>query len=130
MAAPKGLEAVEAVLFASGKAMEEGHIKELTGLKPKETRAALEALREAYAHRETALFVWNEGTRWKINVKEAHVELVRTLAAETELARAVLETLAVIAYRTPVLQSEIIQTRGEGAYAHINELVEKGFVTK
>ena len=130
MAEVKGLQEVEAVLFASGRAMEEAHIKDLTGLKPKETHTALEALKEAYASRDTALFVWNEGTRWKINVKEKHVNLVKTLAAETELSRPVLETLAIIAFRSPVLQSEIIQTRGEGAYTHINELVEKGFITK
>ncbi|MBD3209448.1 SMC-Scp complex subunit ScpB [Candidatus Woesearchaeota archaeon] len=130
MAETKGVKDVEAVLFASGKAMEEDHIKELTQLKPKETKTALEALKKKYQETDGALFIWNEGTKWKINVKEAFIPLVKTLAAETELARAVLETLAMIAYRSPVLQSEIINTRGEGAYAHINELVEKGFVTK
>ena len=130
MSVVKGIEAVEAVLFASGKAMEEDHIKELTGLKPKETKHALEALQQSYHDRDTALFIWNEGTKWKINVKEEYVEIVKTLAAETELARAVLETLAVIAYRSPVLQSDVITARGSGAYDHISELVEKGFITK
>lgn len=130
MSEVKGLKEAEAVLFASGKAMEEDHIKELTNLKPKETRKALEALKQAYKERNTALFVWNEGTKWKINVKEDYIEIVKTLAAETELARAVLETLAVIAYRSPVLQSDVITARGSGAYDHISELVDKGFITK
>lgn len=130
MGTVKGMGAVEAVLFASGKAMEEEHIKEIIGLKPKETRTALEALQKSYDTREGALFIWNEGTKWKINVKEEHAVLIRTLAAETELPRAVLETLAIIAYRTPVLQSEIVDARGDGAYTHITELEEKGFITK
>ncbi len=121
---------VEAVLFASGKALEETHIKELTELKPKETREALETLQKAYAERESALFIWNEGEKWKINVKEDYVSLVKTLAAETELERAVLETLAIIAYRSPVLQTDVIKARGTGAYEYIGELVDKGFVTK
>jgi len=121
---------VEAVLFASGKAMDEGHIKELTELKPKETRKALETLQQQYAERESALFIWNEGEKWKINVKEDYIGLVKTLAAETELDRAVLETLAIIAYRSPILQSDVIRVRGSGAYEYIGELVDKGFVTK
>ncbi|MBN1275408.1 SMC-Scp complex subunit ScpB [Candidatus Woesearchaeota archaeon] len=125
-----GIEEVEAVLFASGKAMEEDHIKELTRLKPQETKQALEALKESYAGKDSALFIWNEGTKWKINVKEKYVGLVKTLAAETELSMPVLETLAVIAYRTPILQSEVIKTRGEGAYEHVAELADKGFITK
>jgi segregation and condensation protein B len=121
---------VEAVLFASGKAMSEEHIKELTELKPKETRQALEALQKAYDERAGAVFIWNEGDKWKINVKEEYIMLVKTLAAETELERAVLETLAIIAYRSPILQSDVIRVRGGGAYEYISELVDKGFVTK
>lgn len=121
---------VEAVLFASGKALDETHIKELTELKPKETRTALENLQKLYAERNSALFIWNEGEKWKINVKEDYISLVKTLAAETELERAVLETLAIIAYRSPVLQTDVIKARGSGAYEYIGELVEKGFITK
>lgn len=121
---------VEAVLFASGKAMDEAHIKELTDLKPKETRTALETLQKMYADRDGALFIWNESDKWKINVKEDYISLVKTLAAETELERSVLETLAIIAYRSPVLQTDVIKARGTGAYEYISELVEKGFVTK
>lgn len=121
---------VEAILFASGKAMEEDHIKELASLKPKQAKDALMALKADYEKHEGALFIFNDGTRWKINVKEDYIALVKSLVAETELDKPVLETLAMIAYKTPVLQADIIKTRGDGAYAHITELVERGFVTK
>lgn len=121
---------VEAVLFASGRAMEEDYIKELTGLKPKEVSKALQTLQEDYEKHKGALFIWNEGTRWKINVREDYSELIKNLASETELARPVMATLALIAYRSPILQSEVIKSRGEGAYAHIAELVDKEFVSK
>ena len=50
--------------------------------------------------------------------------------AETELPKAVLETVAVIAWKAPVLQSEIIKIRNNKAYDHIKELVESGFIAK
>ena len=130
MSAQEDQEAVEAILFASGRALEETHLQQLAKLTPRRVRTALQNLQQAYAERKTALFIWNEGTRWKLNVKEAYVPLVKNLTAETELSKPVLETLAVIAFRSPVLQTEIIKTRGDGAYAHINELVERGFITK
>ena len=130
MAEVKGVKEAEAVLFASGKAMEEDHIKDLADLKPAETKKALEGLKEKYDQADSALFIWNEGTRWKINVREQYVELVKSLVAETDLPKAILETLAIIAYRSPILQTEVIKTRGEGAYEHVKELVERGFITK
>ena len=48
-----------------------------------------------------------------------------TMAAlETETIR----TVAVIAYRGPILQSEVVRLRGQRAYSHIRELIERGFV--
>lgn len=121
---------VEAILFASGKAMEEQEIGRLASLKPKELKDALKALQSDYEGRPGALFVLNEGTKWKLNIKEDYIPLVKSIVAETELDRQTLETLALIAYRNPVLQSEIVNARGERAYEHIGELVERGFITK
>ncbi len=126
----EAVKKVEALLFASGKAMEEEHIKELAELKPKETKDALVALKEKYDAAQGALFIFNDGSRWKINVREDYITIVKSLVAETELDRPVLQTLAMIAFKTPVLQSDIVKARGDGAYAHIAELVERGFVTK
>ena len=39
------------------------------------------------------------------------------------------KTLALIAYKNPVLQSEIIKMRGNGAYDHIKALKEQEFIT-
>jgi hypothetical protein len=46
------------------------------------------------------------------------------------MPKAIMETLALIAYKSPVMQSEIIDMRGAGAYDHIGLLEEKGFISK
>jgi hypothetical protein len=54
---------------------------------------------------------------------------VKNIVADTELSRACMETLAVIAYKYPkVLQSEVIDIRGGGAYEHMAELEKLGFI--
>ena len=41
-----------------------------------------------------------------------------------------METLAVVAWKYPIVQSEIIKLRGSSAYEHMRELVEQGFIAK
>jgi len=122
---------VEALLFSSGKAMEEEQLAVITGEKKKAVKAALKALAKEYESRDTALKLFNEGATWKLLVHDEYIPLVRRIVADTELSKATMETLAVIAYHQPnVLQSKVVELRGGNAYEHIKELEELGFITK
>ena len=122
---------IEALLFSSGKAIEEAQLSSLTGADVKDVQAALQSLADAYASRGTALKLYSEGSAWKLLVKDEHVALVRRIVADTELSRACLETLAVIAYLQPdALQSKVVDMRGGNSYDHIAELERFGFVNK
>ena len=122
---------VEALLFASGKKLEVGFIEELISSKNKEfVRGALRELKREYDERDSPLMILEEGSSWKISVREKYLPLVRKIVADTELSKTVMETLAIIAWKSPVLQSEIIHIRTNKAYDHINELLESGFITK
>lgn len=122
---------LEALLFSSGKAMEEEKLLALTGSDTRKLRAALKALQREYDDRGSALKLYNEGTQWKMLVRDEHIDLVRRIVADTELTKATLETLAIIAYHQPkVLQSKVVELRGGNAYEQITELQELGFITK
>lgn len=124
------LHEVEALLFASGKALSVDYLSELTGASKKDVIKALNDLRDYYDERKGALFIWNDGSLWKMNVREKYSSLVSKIVADTELPRPVLETLALIAYKAPVLQSEIIDSRGTSAYEHISDLLKRGFIVR
>jgi len=122
---------LEALLFSSGKAMEEEQLGTIVGKAARVVKAALQELQKDYEGRDTALRLFNEATLWKLLVKDEHLSLVRRIVADTELTRATLETLAIIAYNQPnVLQSKVVELRGGNAYEHIKELLELGFITK
>lgn len=121
---------VEAILFAVGKYIDDEMISQLCELDKKSVKKALEELKKDYDFRNTALMIVQEGNSWKVNVREKYLSLVRKIVADTELSRSVMETLAVIAWKTPMYQSEAINIRGNKAYDHIAELEEAGFVTK
>jgi len=121
---------VEALLFSSGRALSQDALASILDTDPKEIRKALKVLKEEYDARDTALKIFQEGEEWKMLVRDAHIPVVQRVVADTEFGRPTLETLAVIAYKNPILQSEVIEKRGSHAYEHIKELEKAGFVTK
>jgi segregation and condensation protein B len=122
---------VEALLYAAGKTLSEEAIITLSKLEPRTVKRALHELQEEYASRDSALSIYNDPTGWKMMVRELYVPTVKNIVADTELSRACMETLAIIAYKYPkVLQSEVIDIRGSGAYEHMAELERLGFILR
>jgi len=121
---------VEALLFACGKYIDEEIISELCGVDKRKLKKILEELRKDYESKNNALMIFNEGNSWKINVREKYLSTVRKIVADTELPRSVMETLAVIAWKTPIYQSEVVRIRGNKCYDHIEVLEEAGFISK
>lgn len=121
----------EALLFSTGKTLSEDQLVTLIGVSNQAIRSALKRLSKSYETRDTALRLLEDHKNWKLVVKEEYLSLVRRVVADTELGKATLETLAVIAYHQPdALQSEVVEVRGSSVYDHIKELVEMGFLTK
>ncbi|MBW2990279.1 SMC-Scp complex subunit ScpB [Candidatus Woesearchaeota archaeon] len=121
---------IESLLFSSGKVMTEQELAELTNNSIESVKKALESLKQEYDERDTSLMLVQSDDKWKLNVREKYMNLVTKIVADTELPFPVLETLAVIAYKAPVLQAEVIKIRGTNAYEHVGELVKEEFVEK
>jgi segregation and condensation protein B len=121
---------IEAVLFAIGDKIEAEEVSRLTKLDINIVNSELHKLKEDYAQSGSTFILLNEGTKWKLTVREDYMPIVQKIVPKTELPRPVLETLAVIAWKSPVLQSDIISIRSSKAYDHISELESVGFITK
>jgi segregation and condensation protein B len=121
---------IEALLFSSGKKVGERFLADLTSSSEQEVKDALADLAKDYEQKDSALMIFQEGSEWKISVKEKYVSLVRKIVADTELPKSVLETLAVIAWKSPILQSEVIKIRSNKGYEHVSQLLDLGFITK
>src|SRR3989304_858366 len=122
---------IEALLFASGRFMDADTLLQLTGVSNKLVLVNnVKKLKEEYEKRSSPLMVVEEKDGWKLTVREAYLPLVRKIVSETQLPKTLLETLAVIAWKSPALQSEIIDIRHNKAYEHIEELEELEFIKK
>ncbi len=122
---------IESLLFSSGKVMSVEDLADLTQKTKKDVSKALEDLKKDYEERDTSLIVIKQGNGWKLNVKEKYINLVTKIVADTELPFPILETLAIIVYKSPAaMQSEIVKIRGTNAYEHISELIERDFIER
>tara|TARA_Y100000310_G_C20619626_1_gene782552 strand:+ start:698 stop:1246 length:549 start_codon:yes stop_codon:yes gene_type:complete len=121
---------VEAIMFALGKRTGVEEVATLLNMHPAKVTSLLKELQTKYTSDDSALELVHQDGLWKFTVKEQYLDLVKGIVTKTELDRPTLETLAVIAFEYPVLQSVIIQTRGSGAYEHIKTLSELGYVVK
>lgn len=121
---------VEAVLFAVGKEITLERIASLCALEIAQVEPLLVELAQEYQNRDHSLQLVKKEHGWKLTVRDQFVPLVSSLVSSTELERPLMETLAVIAWRYPILQSDVVKLRGGSAYDHMKALEEQGFVMK
>lgn len=119
---------LEALLFAYGKFVTEEELNMVLNFK--NLKQLLKELKSKYDSEETSLNLIQNENSWKFTVKDNYLDLVKGIVTKTELDRSTMETLAVIAFKYPVLQSEVIKTRSGSAYEHIKNLMEHGYVLK
>ncbi len=121
---------VEALLFSAGRKLSVEELSHLIRSNPEEVKSALAELKMEYDEKNSSLMLANEGDFWKLTVREPFLPLVRKIVTETELSKTILETLAVIAFKYPIKQSDLIKIRTNKAYDHLKELEEMGYITR
>lgn len=121
---------LEALLFSSGRKMDLGELSRLTHAKPEEIQASLAEIKKEYDNKNSSVMIVNEGDSWKLTVREQFLPLVQKIITETELSKTVTETLAVIAFKYPIKQSDLIKIRTNKAYDHLKELEQMGYITR
>lgn len=119
---------IETVLFVTAKAIQIEEISEILKENPVEVESAMLDLIMDYSSRDSALEVDDEDG-YIIQVRQEYMDIVEKLVP-VELKPATLRTLSVIAIKEPIRQSKLIELRGQSAYDHIQELLEKGLIVR
>ena len=124
---------VEAVLLAAGRPLAADELvavfDERDGANAEEVGAAIDALRGEYEARGIELIEVASGFR--IQIKASVVEPISRLWVErpAKYSRALLETLALVAYRQPITRGEIEQIRGVAVNPNIvKTLLERRWI--
>jgi segregation and condensation protein B len=124
---------IEAALLAAGRPLASDELvtlfDERDGSNADEVRAAIEVLRTEYETRGLELVEVASG--YRIQIRAAVAQPVSRLWQErpTKYSRALLETLALVAYRQPITRGEIEQIRGVAVNPNIiKTLLERSWI--
>lgn len=120
---------IEAILYLKGRPLPIARIAEYAGCDRDSAEEGLIELMNDYAHREGALEIVETPDGYCLQLKAGFKHLVDTLIP-LDLGVGALRTLAAIALRGPLSQTDLVELRGSGAYQHVQELVKLGFVRK
>lgn len=117
---------IEAILFASGKAVAYSDICDKLSLTTRELKKALDELREKYGEEGgIQLLEFNKKAQLASNPHyKEQVESVLNPIREKELTRTILECAAIIAYKQPITRTEIEILRGCNSDYAVNALLE------
>jgi segregation and condensation protein B len=126
---PRLASKIEAILYLKAQPLTVAEIAELAECDRETAADSLMELMTDYAHRDSALEVAETPNGYTLQLREPFHHLVQTLVP-ADLGLGALRTLAAIALRGPISQTELVELRGSGAYQHVPELVELGFVRK
>ena len=120
---------VEAVLYLKGRPISKKNLTEITNTDINSINKALKELKEKYSNTKSAIELNEVNNCFCLELKSTLNEFVEDLLP-SELRTSELRTLATIAIKKKILQSDLIVLRGSGAYDHIKELTNKNFIIK
>ena len=121
---------IEAILFVSGKPVEESFIREKLEITGKQYSEALDELNKQYSG-DSGIHIlrFNKKIQFASNPDYAkQVEAVLNPIKEKELTNAMLETLAIIAYKQPITRIEIEEIRSVDCTYAVQNLMRLGMI--
>lgn len=120
---------IEAILYLKAQPLKIAQIAEFAKCDKDSAEEGLIALMGEYAHREGALEIAETEEGYALQLREVYKPLVDTIVP-LDIGLGALRTLAAIALRGPIAQSELVDLRGSGVYQHVPDLVSQGFIKK
>ena len=126
------VQVLEALLFSIDMPLSLGKLAETLGLdSTKPVKAAIEELNQAYEQRHAAVRIEERAGGYQLLTLAQYGEYVQRLVRkkdEGRLTPAALETLAIIAYKQPILRVDVEAIRGVACGEVIRTLMEHNLV--
>jgi len=119
---------IEALLFCMQEGIDTKTMSKLCGMgSTGHVKNVILSLQEDYSKRNSGLQILEKNGLWFLTIVDTHLDVVRK-AAKPEMDKSVLQTLAYIAHKKNIRQSDVIRVRSNKAYEHIKNLEDSGLI--
>lgn len=121
---------IEALIFTSGEPIGVGRIRSVTGLDDKEIRDLLEGISMKFELEDSGIRLFQVAGKYQFRTPTEFAPYIQQLKASRprRLSQQALETLAIVAYRQPIVKSDVEKIRGVDATPTLKTLLDRGFV--
>lgn len=118
-------------MFFSGEPLTPSAIKGITEMDEPEIRRLMDGLTADYRTRESGILIAEIANGYQMVTDPRHspwIKKMKSSQVSGRLSLAALETLAIIAYRQPIIKAEIEQVRGVNADGVIKTLLDRRLI--
>ncbi len=122
---------VEALLFASGDAIELDKLAEIIEVDPLKLNTIIIDLMDKYNYEKRGIRIIKVGKKYQLCTRSEYYEYVQKIVPPQKkhpLSKASIEVLSIVAYKQPVTRSQISHIRGVDSDNSVNRLIEIGLV--
>ena len=122
---------IESLLFVAEEPLTLDRFKQiLTQAETKQIRNALDEISTEYKERNGGFYLHEVAGGYQVRTRPEYTPWIKRLIQPKpfRLSKAALETLAIVAYKQPVIRSDVEQVRGVDCGGVLRVLLERGFI--
>lgn len=122
---------IEAILFVAGEGVQYYDIAEKLEISEKEVKQAVEDLKERYESQKSGIKVITYNNKVQLSTNQDYINEVTVVLnpiKEKQLTKAVLEVLAIIAYKQPVTRLDVENVRGVNCDYAVTTLLDNNII--
>ena len=119
---------IEAALFMTNDIISAYRLSRMFKVSPNIIQMTIDKLKQEYEDANHGIYIFSTSEGYQMKVKPEYTQKVRTLTPYKDLSRGLLKVLALIAYKQPITQSQIVKVIGNRAYAYAKKLQQMGLI--
>lgn len=118
---------VESALFMANEPLSMKELAQIVGNEDA-VKSVIEELKKEFVKEERGIILIESKEGYQLRVKPEYVPAVRHLTPYHDLNKGLLRVLALVAYKQPITQSEIVKVIGNRAYEYVRDLESRGLI--
>jgi segregation and condensation protein B len=122
---------IEAMLFVSGEPVLPASLKEVLDIPEADIKQVMDELIAEYKERNGGILIFEIAQGYQMVTNPLYAKLLRkftSASTSNKLSMPALETLAIIAYKQPLIKAEVEQIRGVNSDGVIKSLLDKRLI--
>ena len=124
---------IEALLFTWGDPLDISDISSILGIEEKELHGIVQEMIDDFDYNMRGIRIIRINNSYQLGTRAEHFDWIKKLSdpkTSKNLSNAALETLSIIAYRQPVIKSDIEAIRGVRCDRAIETIMERGLIVE